>query len=148
LLLSKIENRQFIEKENIQLNALINRITESYQNQAYQRRLVMEVINSTPVSLETNSTLIETLISNLISNAVRFSAPGGSISLELTPASLSIKNSGAPFDAPEKIFERFHRESKTSSGSGLGLAIVKSICEALRFRITYHYQDNGHYFVP
>ncbi|WP_056030934.1 cell wall metabolism sensor histidine kinase WalK [Loktanella sp. 3ANDIMAR09] len=81
------------------------------------------------------------VMTNLISNACKFSHKGGTISIVLTTLGngshkiqVSDKGIGIPADALETIFERFNQAGsihRNRSGStGLGLAIVKTIVEA------------------
>ena len=86
-----------------------------------------------PVHIRANAVLIEELVSNLIDNAVRYTADYGRIivAVQGTPTPhLSVEDNGPgiPLAEREKVFERFHRiEGSTSDGAGLGLAIVRDI---------------------
>lgn len=87
--------------------------------------------------LNGNRTLIDELIYNLCSNAVRYNKKGGSVTitagLEKGRPFLSVKDTGIgiPADQQDRVFERFYRvdksRSKSTGGTGLGLAIVKHI---------------------
>jgi signal transduction histidine kinase len=80
------------------------------------------------------------VLSNLISNAARYTPAGGTVTVraERRPADLlvSIANSGEgiPTDDLERVFERFYRVEKSRDrargGAGIGLAIVKQLVEA------------------
>ena len=81
---------------------------------------------------------IERVISNLLDNAVKYTPPGGTVSLSITRAPggvvLAVADNG-PGIAPENlrtVFDRYRRETTASriAGSGLGLYIVKAIAEA------------------
>lgn len=81
--------------------------------------------------------LIEELLYNLCSNAVRYNKNGGSVTIitgiENGHAVLVVKDTGIgiPKESQERVFERFYRvdksRSKSTGGTGLGLAIVKHI---------------------
>jgi signal transduction histidine kinase len=83
----------------------------------------------------------QTLISNLVMNAIQHSAPGNAVRVRVsvngTPnAVLMVEDSGsgiAPENLPH-VFDRFYREDKSRSretgGAGLGLSICKSIVES------------------
>ena len=85
------------------------------------------------------------VLANLLSNAVRYSSPGGSIVVraERRPADLlvSIINSGEGIPAADlgRVFERFYRVDKSrdraKGGAGIGLAIVKQLVEAAGGRV-------------
>lgn len=91
--------------------------------------------NSTKISA--NRTLVEELLYNLCSNAIRYNKRGGSVTLitkmENDHATLVVKDTGIgiPKESQERVFERFYRvdksRSKSTGGTGLGLAIVKHI---------------------
>lgn len=88
---------------------------------------------------------IEQVITNLLSNAIHYTEPGGSITLAVESIShgiqLSISDSGVGISESDlpRIFDRFYRvdhaRSRDSGGSGLGLAISRSIVEAHGGRI-------------
>ncbi|MBI5351674.1 MAG: PAS domain-containing protein [Chloroflexi bacterium] len=81
---------------------------------------------------------LEQVLVNLIHNAVKFTKPGGEISLEAESTSgyvrFAVRDSGVgiPVESLSRIFERFYRvdSSRTGSGTGLGLSISKHIIEA------------------
>lgn len=84
-----------------------------------------------------NHNLMDELLYNLCSNAVRYNNRGGSVTVTVKPVDgkvmLSVKDTGIgiPKEHQERVFERFYRvdksRSKQSGGTGLGLAIVKHI---------------------
>jgi two-component system sensor histidine kinase BaeS len=79
------------------------------------------------------------VLANLLQNALRYTPPGGTITVrgEARPADVlvSVHNSGATIAADElpKVFERFYRVDRSrdrrSGGAGIGLAIVKQLVE-------------------
>lgn len=89
-----------------------------------------------PVVIEGVSRLVDELIYNLASNAIRYNRPGGTVTLQCGTNDeghlfLAVADTGIGI-APEeqgKVFERFYRvdksRSKARGGTGLGLAIVK-----------------------
>lgn len=145
LLLSKIDNRQFTQTESLQLNALVREHVEKLRPRAEENNLNL-TDSLTPVSLTANRTLIEVLVTNLLHNAILHTAPGGNISVNVYPAVLEVSNTGTPLQSPERIFDRFRKESNNTRGSGLGLAIVKKICESFGYRITYAFENGTHIF--
>jgi len=83
---------------------------------------------------------VRQVVVNLVDNAIKYTSPGGSISvsstLEGNKAVLEVRDTGIgiPETAIPHVFERFYRvegdRSRQLGGTGLGLAIVKSICTA------------------
>lgn len=76
---------------------------------------------------------LERAVSNLISNAVKFSPEGTPILISVDGTGLEVKDQGEgiPPQHLEKIFDRFYRaeESRSTPGSGLGLSITRQIVE-------------------
>jgi two-component system phosphate regulon sensor histidine kinase PhoR len=95
------------------------------------------------VVVEGNASLLASLISNLVENAVRYNQPNGWVSVVLSSCdrSFTISNSGQfiEADAVPSLFERFSRyepsRSRANGGFGLGLAIVKAIATMHRAKL-------------
>jgi signal transduction histidine kinase len=89
------------------------------------------------VSAELDRSLMLRAVSNLVSNAIAHTPPGGTVTMAATNEDAVIRieisdtGVGIPAEALPKVFDRFFRvdpsRSKTSGGTGLGLAIVQSI---------------------
>lgn len=146
LLLARIENRQFLESESLELSEVINRSLDSYQLQALEKRLTVAVTVDKPAVILANTTLLDVLIGNLISNAIRHTPVSGTVTIRGNNQSILISNSGSPLLYPERIFERFQREAKTTLGTGLGLALAKKVCDVANYRIAYSYANSMHHF--
>ena len=76
---------------------------------------------------------LERAVTNLLDNAVKWSPPGGTVTVRLDNGMLTVDDEGpgiAPEDLPH-VFDRFYRsqESRAMPGSGLGLAIVRQVAE-------------------
>ncbi len=146
LLLTKIENRQFLDVEEIDINELIKKILHVYKRQEEEKGLTITYHLNEPVFITANPILLEVLISNLISNAIRYTPLSGAIGITCASDFILVSNSGAPLEYPEKIFQRFHRESRITLGSGLGLSIVKKVCDVSGYQIRYSYTSSMHHF--
>ena len=78
---------------------------------------------------------MEMALSNLLGNAVKWSPPGGRISVRITDLEdeltvrISDQGPGIPVEDRERVFERFYQSHPGRDGSGLGLAVVKRIAE-------------------
>jgi signal transduction histidine kinase len=146
LLLSKIENRQFIATDEVSVIAVLNRTIEDYQQLALTREINITVDAAKDLVIKANPILFEILISNLISNALRYATFKTDVWIKVEKETLTVLNNGSPLKSPEKIFNRFNQESRSSQGSGLGLAILKKICEVENFSINYYYSNSRHQF--
>ncbi len=147
LLLSKIENRQFISIQEVSVKALLLQTLELYEHLANDKELKIDLETNSELQVKSNPILLDILLSNLISNAIRHSPEKNQITVRIDKRTLQISNPGDPLKNPEKIFQRFNRESRNSQGSGLGLAILKMICEIEGFDVSYGYIHNQHQFV-
>jgi signal transduction histidine kinase len=146
LLLSKIENRQFLEITDVDLRTTISKCLETYSQQIKDKSLNVKSQIASDTVLSGNLTLLDVLIGNLISNAVRHGTMGGEIHIDCSNKMLVVANVGEPLAQSHKIFQRFQRESRTTQGSGLGLSLVKKICDISGYQISYSYQDKKHSF--
>jgi two-component system phosphate regulon sensor histidine kinase PhoR len=89
-------------------------------------------------NIRADKSRLEQVLVNLIHNAVKFTKPGGEISIEtesiIGGIRFAVRDSGVgiPAESLTRIFERFYRvdKSRTGSGTGLGLSISKHIIEA------------------
>jgi len=145
LLLTKIENRQFEDKEKINLSAVLEKRIENFQEPAVLKNITVEKNIVEGVSIQMNDSLADILLSNIILNAIKHNFPGGRIRIDLTENSLVVSNSG---DEPKvktiELFERFKKESTSPESLGLGLSIVKTICDSYGFDISYQYEPGYH----
>lgn len=146
LLLSKIDNYQYADVEQVDLAELINNHVAVLKPMARLEHIAM-ILELENLFLEANFTLIEILITNLLHNAIRYSLKNEQVHITLKTRTLTITNTGnkLKMDAG-KMMERFKKESTDPASSGLGLAIVKKICERYHYQISYSYENNLHTF--
>jgi signal transduction histidine kinase len=90
---------------------------------------------------------IQTLVTNLLDNAIRYTPQGGNVFIRLynlrgsTVLKIIDNGIGISKSSKERIFDRFYRVNNHNSiGSGLGLSIVKEICQ--KYDITIELEDN------
>lgn len=146
LLLSKIDNDQFNEAEEIDLSKLTERLMSNLKPTADVDGISIQT-SLPPLSIKANSTLTEVLLTNLFHNAIRHTTPNGKVVVEIVDRKLIVSNTGNPLKMnPEKMFERFSKEGKSENNSGLGLAIVKKICDSCSFKLDYRFQSGIHTF--
>ena len=141
LFLSKIENGQFQESQEICLNDLISSQLEDYQEIYDYKNIQVEVHQSATLTVNMNETLATALITNLLKNAFIHNKSQGKIDIEIQSDHLTICNTGHPeaLDA-SRIFHRFYQGKHTGEGSsGLGLSIAESICKLYQLHIRYYY---------
>jgi signal transduction histidine kinase len=137
LLLAKIENQQFPATQMLDLRAITAQLIGQYQESMSAKNLTVTQ-DLGPLAVKANRELIEILLTNLLSNAIRHNIPQGSLHLVLKAQQLVIINTGKALPLPpEKIFERFQKDPANPQSHGLGLAIAKKICDLNNFPIHY-----------
>lgn len=146
LLLAKMENGQFGTTEQIDITSLLDELMPYLESLAEGLSITKDYrVPTLPVIA--NRSLLESLVNNLIVNAVRHNRPQGKIVVTVTDDSLSIANTsdGQALDSSH-IFNRFYRTNPGEKGNGLGLAIVKAVCDYHGWHISYCYKDCMHEF--
>ncbi len=131
-----------LERENTDLATIARDSVKLIQPLADARRLRIQC-DLTAANIVADSVRIRQVVTNLLTNAVRYNHDGGGIFITTQTEGhfviLAVADTGlgiAAADLP-RVFERFFRaeKSRTSGGSGLGLAISKAIVEAHGGRI-------------
>ncbi|RZK34306.1 MAG: hypothetical protein EOO57_11410 [Hymenobacter sp.] len=84
--------------------------------------------------------LADSLLQNLLQNAIKHNQPGGEITVSLGPAAFEVSNTGPAIKGdPSRFFERFRKHNAASDSPGLGLSIVQHICAYYGFRVRYEF---------
>lgn len=147
LLITKIENHQFVEEVDVNLWQTINQTLDQLSDMILIRKLNVLIMNDRELVVHANKALMETLILNLINNAIKHNVDNGSISIDYSHSKLIISNTGRPSTVPpEKLFDRFSKANPSSGSLGLGLPIVKRICELYDWSVSYSINDDKHVF--
>jgi len=141
LTVSSIDAGAFrLVKQSVQVGALVDavRLALAPALGAPQLRLVVDIEPGLP-DLQADPRQLERALTNLITNAVKFSPRGGTITVSARPVdddvvvSVADTGIGIPREELERMFVRFFRASTAQEheiqGTGLGLAIVKTIVE-------------------
>lgn len=145
LLISKIENQIFHEKKKVSLLKIIKESLENYKEIMELKKIRVDLESTDEAIIEMNEVLAEVLISNLLSNAVRFNVNKGFIKCKVDNMNLIFTNSGLPLTTdPEDLFKRFYKSGDNPQSVGLGLSIVKKICDGYGMTIVYSYHDSVH----
>jgi two-component system OmpR family sensor kinase len=143
-ILTKIDNNQFINVEDVKLTDLINEKIESFKEMQFAN-LIHTSKNELTVAMD--SYLADILINNLISNAIKHGKKEKEIVIFTNESTLTISNFGEKaLINPENLFLRFYRESKEKQSTGLGLAIVKKICDFYGYSLSYQHKEQKHFF--
>ena len=146
LFLAKADNGLIVpDAKPVALEALCSQLLDYYQLSADERGVRFELFGAG--TIQGDLLMLRRALSNLLSNALRYTPDGELIRLDIEPSAdgvaLSVANPGATI-APEhleRLFDRFYRvdparREGSPSNAGLGLAITRSIVQAHRGAIT------------
>ena len=147
LLLSKIDNSQFVDSANVCINELVHRYMDDYQEVYDYKEIQITLNEKENFHLQINETLASMLITNLLKNAYVHNNEHGTIQIEIGKDYITFSNSGdlQPLDE-KRIFERFYQGKKKEGTTGLGLAIVAAICRQCSLAVSYRFVNNMHEF--
>lgn len=147
LLLAKLENDAFVDKAWISIDEVIQRNFELLED-LFQHRMLKLEQKLSPKLVYASSTLMDILISNMLSNIINYSDLGSSVSIVLENQKLVFSNEAPPLTFPaSNLFFRFSKGTEGNNGrNGLGLSIVKQICVNNNWDIAYDYQNKLHIF--
>ena len=129
----------------VSLDAIIGGLLDEYSLHIREKSLSVRCVMP-PIKIQTDETILYRALSNVISNAVRYTQNGGEIRIHVSGTWLVIENQCQPIpeDEIEKLFEPFYTRNqsrdKAKSGTGLGLYIVKRSLE--RLGMSAHAENN------
>lgn len=143
--LSRIKAHTQEIRAPVSLIPLVQGTAEAYASQAEQAGLGFDLIlPETPVSVWGDETQLQRVLSNLLDNAIKFTAEDGVVRVGLCQVGEWVKlwvedsGIGVPVEDLPLLFSRFHRGRNAAAypGSGLGLAIVEAVVESHGGRVT------------
>ncbi|MBD8487333.1 HAMP domain-containing histidine kinase [Echinicola sp. CAU 1574] len=146
LLLSKIDNKQFLENESVAIHEVISVNIEKLIDFSTFINIAVSSSEMEPIAVQMDFSLANIVVANLLKNAIFHNHEKGNVNISLKAGVLSIANTGNPNPLDvEKIFQRFQKFD-SNKGAGLGLAIVKAICELYGFEVSYRFENGLHLF--
>ena len=146
LLITKIENNQFKASGTLSIESITKKYISFFAELMEQQQLVCSLEVEHDWQLELHGILADMLVSNFLSNAIKYNRVGGTINIRITQKSFTISNtSSLPKIEEDILFSRFSKQDATV-GNGLGLAIVKEICDSNGLQINYRFENNHHQF--
>lgn len=158
--LSKIQSgKMTIEKCEFNLHELLTGIIAIIRPKAQEKglKLITKIDQHIPSTIKGDPVRLNQVLTNLISNAIKFT-PKGSVTLEINSTAsenqdvlleFKVKDTGIgiPVDKQSQIFENFVQASNDTTrkygGTGLGLAIVKNLVELQDGKVSVHSQPNA-----
>lgn len=144
LLISQIENEQFLKEDQISVNLLLQEVYDEISVRLAEKNLTFDILVPEDVTLvNVNRFLLFNLFFNLVNNAIKYNRADGEIvittEIEAGNLIVNITDSGMGISAEDMpfIFNRFKkfRQSMQQDSFGLGLPIVKSIATFHQIKI-------------
>lgn len=137
---ARMEHQDELNITVCDLLEIFESVIEMSDGFASERRVTIEAnIDPNAQFVQADNYFLDHVLSNLVSNAIKYNRIGGSIFISSEPAGEFVRVSvqdtglGIPENAIDRIFERFYRvetkEHMSIEGTGIGLAMVKSVIE-------------------
>ncbi|MGI4736453.1 MAG: sensor histidine kinase [Janthinobacterium lividum] len=143
-LLSRIENGQFGAAVPLDLAALVREKAEQLAPLLDARGLALYLHLAPTPPRRLHPGLADSLLHNLLHNAIRHNVPGGDVTVRLTPTGLEVSNPGPVISGdPARFFERFRKHNAASESPGLGLSIVQQISAYYGLGLRYEFAPAG-----
>ncbi len=156
-LISDLERLRQVETDNllldrsdVDLRELSQTVMESFAIQLQAKHLDGQVTGGSSI-VSIDRSRIQQVITNLVSNAVKYSNDGGTVRIIIKDTKdsgiIHVEDSGIgiPQEDLERIFERFYRTDKSrnrkTGGAGIGLTIAKAIVQAHKGKISVESWD-------
>ena len=137
LMISRLEAKDAeVVVSDVRISVLLDEITDSLKPAAASGQVFIHC-DCQPLCIKANPQQMKELLSNLVSNAVKYNRPGGQVWVNIREKDedlvIRVRDNGVgiPQESLDRIFERFYRvdkgRSRKQGGTGLGLSIVKHI---------------------
>lgn len=136
------EGNLLLERTSVDLSNLILKVCDNYKPQSAAKNIEIEVNNGNgkEINIFIDATRVEQILSNLLSNALRYTPKNGKIEVSLhwleDIAHITVRDNGPgiPQESMPLVFDRFYRversRSRSGGGTGLGLAIARQLALA------------------
>lgn len=147
LLLARFENqKQNIRNEQVYLNSLLLDTIARFSDKIKGKELHIKTNFNDDFYIKSDTYLVSIILSNILSNAIKYSNKSGKIDIELKKdketvyCSITDNGIGIVAEDLEKIFNSFYRSDVSNhpeiKGTGLGLSIVKRLCDLLSIELS------------
>ncbi len=147
LLLSKIENEQFPDIREINVNELLVSLLADLEEAYAHLNINCTIEQQNNLIISANEMLASVLFGNLLKNAFLHNYPEGIIEIVVARHGVCISNTALRGALnPEYIFRRFYREGGKEGSAGLGLSLAESVCKQYNMQIEYRFEGGMHHF--
>lgn len=140
--------------ERLSLDQLVSETVQHFVEEALKKNIDIG-FHLQPTAINGDRFLLRDMIDNLVDNAVRYSPPGGAVTVSCSQIEgygvlkIEDEGTGIPESEQDKIFSRFYRIDRSQPGTGLGLAIVRDIAKDhdAAIEVRSGYQGRGTVFI-
>lgn len=141
--------------EAFNINRLITKVLKKHKLEFEEHKFIVNFTSTNEYSYVYADTFqMEQVLTNLITNAIKYTPPGNKINVsiieEVDKFKISIQNMGAyiPDEEINKLFDKFYRLDKSrertqNNSTGIGLSIVKNILNLHNSEFEFHNIENG-----
>ncbi|WP_457600121.1 sensor histidine kinase [Hydrogenivirga sp.] len=134
--LRPLEAKRELKLEDVDLKTLVETEVEDLRKLYPEKRVHLDLES---VKVRADAGALRRIVSNLLENAFKHSLRGSWVRVTLRDSALLVENPSRPPENPDKLFERYYKESQR--GLGLGLAIVKRLCTELGWKVQAEYRN-------
>lgn len=125
-----------LSRQQLDLSAVVASVGRALEHRFTEQGLTLE-LRLDPAPVSGDETRLRQVVTNLLTNALKFVPPGGSVTVttgmdhDRAVMCVCDNGPGIPPDEVDRVFERFYRGSQArAGGSGIGLAVVASLVRA------------------
>lgn len=141
-----------LKQKTVNLNSIVKEAYDELMIKVTEKKQKLILETKGKLKVNTDPILLRQIINNLVTNANRYTPPGGKITIKTykknSMAVFEVKDTGygIPENQKDKLFSKFFRAdniiTKQTDGTGLGLYIAKSAIETLGGKIWYESKEN------
>lgn len=149
LLISRIENDQYLRNENVSIKSLVQEVSDEIEERLEVKQLTLNIEIAEDFTLKGNYTLLFTMLFNVVNNAIKYNRPGGAVIItgQRTAKGYQLQVTDTGVGIPEEqvpvIFNRFKRlQAPDGESQGLGLPIVQTVAKFHQIKISVASQIN------
>jgi signal transduction histidine kinase len=148
--LARADGTLHLEYAMTDLAATMHEVVDDHRGMAQERQVTIEV-NGKPVTVMTDPLRLRQILSNLITNAIKYTPSGANVWTRIVHdadrigVAVEDNGPGIPREAEARLFEEFFRvrTGEDTSGNGLGLAISRRLGRLLGGDVTYARREGG-----
>ena len=150
--LNRLEIAETVRRETVDVDVLCGETARRFRITA-QNAKVSLLMHPGHVSVIADPRLIETVLDNFVSNAIRYTPSGGTVQIQprrhRAAVVIAVRDTGIGISPQhlERIFDRLYRadeaRDRATGGSGLGLALARRAAQSLGARIEVHSQPGS-----